>query len=130
MKASLVTIISILTIPFVPSVTLAGSNRRTLDSGTVIVTCNNNAGRSEVQFQLISSVGTIGVLDFDLKFNNGENIKVNTPTQLRKSITGFRDARGIASRVTIVGQAYGFDSSLNPYQYIIPPLDAVCDNNF
>lgn len=130
MKATLVTIISsILTASFIPSA-FAGSNRRTLDSGTVIITCNNNTGRSEVQFQLISSVGTIGVLDFNLKFNNGENIRVNTPTQVRKSVTGFRDARGQASRVTIEGQAFGFDGNLNPYRYIIPPLDTVCDNQF
>ncbi|WP_193200703.1 hypothetical protein [Nostoc sp. MG11] len=130
MKVSIVAIISALTVSFVTEISLAGSSRRTLDSGTVIITCNNNSGRSEAQFQLISSVGTIGVLDFDLKFNNGENIKVSTPTQVRKSITGFRDARGLASRVTIVGQAYGFDNNSNPYTYIIPSLDAVCDHNF
>ncbi|MCC5640027.1 hypothetical protein LC593_30200 [Nostoc sp. CHAB 5844] len=131
MKASLIAIItSILTVSSVNSIVLAGSSRRTLDSGTVIITCNNNSGRSEAQFQLISSIGIIGLLDFDLKFNNGENIKVNTPTQLRKSITGFRDAQGLASRVTIVGEAYGFDGNGKPLKYTIPALDTVCDNNF
>ncbi|WP_190678235.1 MULTISPECIES: hypothetical protein [Nostocales] len=56
MKASLIaTITCILTVSSVNSIVLAGSNRRTLDSRTVITTCNNNSGRSETQFQLISS---------------------------------------------------------------------------
>jgi hypothetical protein len=115
---------------FVYSSAFAGSSRQELDGGTVIVTCNNNIGRSQVQFQLISSIGTIGVLDFHLKFNNGENIKVRTPTQVRRSITGFRDAKQLASQVIIVGEAYGFDRNLNVYRYSIPPLQTKCDNKF
>ncbi len=126
----LVFILSSFTISLIPSATFAGSSRQTLDGGTVIITCNNNTGRSQAQFQLISSVGTIGTLDFDLRFNNGENINVTTPTQIRRSITGFRDAMGLASRVTTVGQAFGFDNQGNIVRYGIPAFDTVCDNNF
>ncbi|BAZ12451.1 hypothetical protein NIES4071_42820 [Calothrix sp. NIES-4071] len=126
----LVIIVSGLTILFIPSGTFAGSSRQTLDGGTVIITCNNNTGRTQAQFQLNSSVGTIGTLDFDLIFNNGEHINVTKPTQIRRSITGFRDAMGLASQVTTVGQAFGFDNEGNIVRYGIPAFNTVCDNNF
>ncbi|OKH56392.1 hypothetical protein NIES2101_01030 [Calothrix sp. HK-06] len=47
----LVFILSSFTISLIPSAIFAGSSRQTLDGGTVIITCNNNTGRSQAQFQ-------------------------------------------------------------------------------
>jgi hypothetical protein len=126
----LVMTVSSLTFLFPHSSVFASSSRQELEGGTVIITCNNNSGRSEAQFQLISSVGIINLLNFDLIFDNGETINVTTPTQPRRSITGFRDAMGLATLLTIEGRAFGLDDVLNVVRYDIPAFGAKCDNIF
>jgi hypothetical protein len=123
-------LLSSLVVALSPLSALAGSNTQRLNGGSVKIICNNRTGNSIVTFQLNSTVGTIGLLDFDLLFDSATIVNVTTPTQIRASIFGTREIRGLAGSVTTVGQAYGFNNFGIPIGYDIPAFTTVCDNNF